>query len=164
MGRFGPAAAHATSDQRVALRDPEQPEITRERHSGEESTRTRATAVAHASRVENLIPSAGHQLYRREQMPSYITLMNWTDQGVKTFKDSVDRADAAEVALSPAGIKFKDVYWTVGVYDVIATFEAPDEETLAAALLTLAAQGNLRTTTLRAFTADEMKGVIAKAR
>jgi uncharacterized protein with GYD domain len=97
-------------------------------------------------------------------MPSYITLMNWTDQGVKTFKDSVDRADAAEVALSPAGIKFKDVYWTVGAYDVIATFEAPDEETLAAALLTLAAQGNLRTTTLRAFTADEMKGVIAKAR
>lgn len=97
-------------------------------------------------------------------MPSYITLMNWTDQGVKTFKDSVDRADAAEVALSPAGIKFKDVYWTVGAYDVIATFEAPDEETLAAALLTLAAQGNLRTTTLRAFTADEMKSVIAKAR
>jgi uncharacterized protein with GYD domain len=96
-------------------------------------------------------------------MPSYITLMNWTDQGVKSFKDSVDRADAAEVALSPAGINFKDLYWTVGAYDLIATFEAPDEETLAAALLTLAAQGNLRTTTLRAFTADEMRGVIAKA-
>jgi len=96
-------------------------------------------------------------------MPSYITLMNWTDQGVKSFKDSVDRANAAEVALSPAGIKFKDVYWTVGAYDLIATFEAPDEETLAAALLTLAAQGNLRTTTLRAFTADEMRRVIANA-
>jgi uncharacterized protein with GYD domain len=97
-------------------------------------------------------------------MPSYITLMNWTDQGVKSFKDSVDRADAAEVALSPVGIKFKDVYWTVGAYDLVATFEAPDEETLAAALLALAAQGNLRTTTLRAFTAKEMRGVIAKAR
>ena len=96
-------------------------------------------------------------------MPSYITLMNWTDQGVKSFKDSVDRADAAEVALSPAGINFKDLYWTVGAYELIATFEAPDEETLAAALLTLAAQGNLRTTTLRAFTSDEMRGVIAKA-
>ena len=96
-------------------------------------------------------------------MPSYIVLMNWTDQGVKSFKDSVDRADTAEVALSPAGIKFKDVYWTVGAYDIVATFEAPDDETLAAALLTLAAQGNLRTTTLRAFTADEMRGVIAKA-
>jgi len=97
-------------------------------------------------------------------MPSYITLMNWTDQGVKTFKDSVDRADAAEVALSPAGIKFKDLYWTVGAYDLVATFEAPDEETLAAALLALAAQGNLRTTTLRAFSAEEMRGVIARAR
>ena len=96
-------------------------------------------------------------------MPSYIVLMNWTDQGVKSFKDSVDRADAAEVALSPAGIRFKDLYWTVGAYDLVVTFEAPDEETLAAALLTLAAQGNLRTTTLRAFSSDEMRGVIAKA-
>jgi len=96
-------------------------------------------------------------------MPSYVVLMNWTDQGVRTFRDSVDRADAAEVALAPAGIRFKDLYWTVGAYDLVATFEAPDEETLAAALLTLAAQGNLRTTTLRAFSSDEMKGVIAKA-
>jgi len=96
-------------------------------------------------------------------MPSYITLMNWTDQGVKAFRDSVDRADAAEVALSPAGIKFKDLYWTVGAYDLVATFDAPDEETLAAALLTLAAQGNLRTTTMRAFSSDEMRGVITKA-
>src|SRR5665213_840951 len=96
-------------------------------------------------------------------MPSYITLMNWTDQGVKSFRDSVERAAAAEVALSPAGVKFKDLYWTVGAYDLIATLESPDEETLAAALLALAAQGNLRTTTLRAFTANEMKDVIAKA-
>jgi uncharacterized protein with GYD domain len=96
-------------------------------------------------------------------MPSYITLMNWTEQGVKTFRDSVDRADAAEVVLSRAGIRFKDLYWTVGAYDLVATFEAPDDETLAAALLTLAAQGNLRTTTLRAFSSDEMRGVIAKA-
>jgi uncharacterized protein with GYD domain len=96
-------------------------------------------------------------------MPSYVVLMNWTDQGVKNFRDSVDRADTAEIVLSPVGIRFTDVRWTVGAYDVIATLEAPDEETLAAALLTLAAQGNLRTTTLRAFTAEEMRGVIAKA-
>jgi uncharacterized protein with GYD domain len=96
-------------------------------------------------------------------MPSYIVLMNWTDQGVKSFKDSVDRADAAEIALSPAGIKFTDLRWTVGAHDLVATLEAPDEETLAAALLTLAGQGNLRTTTMRAFTAEEMRGVIAKA-
>jgi uncharacterized protein with GYD domain len=96
-------------------------------------------------------------------MPSYITLMNWTDQGVKVFKETIDRVDAAREALSPAGIKIKDVHWTVGTYDLIVSFEAPDEETLAAALLRLASQGGIRTTTLRAFTADEMKGVIAKA-
>ena len=96
-------------------------------------------------------------------MPSYITLMNWTDQGVKVFKETIDRVDAAREALSPAGIKIKDLHWTVGAYDLIVTFEAPDEETLAAALLRLASQGGIRTTTLRAFTADEMKGVIAKA-
>jgi uncharacterized protein with GYD domain len=97
-------------------------------------------------------------------MPNYIALMNWTDQGVSSFRDSVDRAEAAEVALSPAGIKFKDIYWTIGPYDLIATFEAPDEETLTAALLTLAAQGNLRSTTMRALSAAEMRDVIAKAK
>ena len=96
-------------------------------------------------------------------MPSYVVLMNWTDQGVKGFRDSVERAEAAEIALSPAGISFTDLRWTVGAYDVIATLEAPDEAALAAALLALAAQGNLRTTTLRAFSAEEMRGVIAKA-
>jgi uncharacterized protein with GYD domain len=96
-------------------------------------------------------------------VPTYIALLNWTDQGVKSFRDTVDRAAAAEVALSPAGIKFKDLYWTIGPYDLIATLEAPDEEALTAALLALAAQGNLRTTTLRAFDAEEMRGVIAKA-
>jgi uncharacterized protein with GYD domain len=96
-------------------------------------------------------------------MPSYVALMNWTDQGVKTFKDSIDRSEAAEVALAPAGVRFKDLYWTVGSYDLVAILDAPDDETLAAALLALAAQGNLRTTTLRAFSAEEMKGVIAKA-
>ena len=97
-------------------------------------------------------------------MPSYAALMNWTDQGIKSFRDSVDRADAAEIALASAGIAFTAIYWTVGKYDLIAILEAPDDETLAAALLTLGAQGNLRTTTLRAFTAGEMRGVIAKAR
>jgi uncharacterized protein with GYD domain len=96
-------------------------------------------------------------------MPSYVVLMNWTDQGVKSFRESVDRAEAAEVALSPAGITFSDLRWTIGAHDLVATLEAPDDETLAAALLALAAQGNLRTTTLRAFTAEEMRAVIAKA-
>jgi uncharacterized protein with GYD domain len=96
-------------------------------------------------------------------MPTYISLFNWTEQGIKNFKATVDRADAAEEALAAAGITFKELHWTVGAYDLVATVEAPDDETLAATLLTLAAQGNLRTTTLRAFTAEEMRGIIAKA-
>ena len=96
-------------------------------------------------------------------MPSYVTLMNWTDQGVRGFKATVARYEAAKAAMEEAGIKFMDLYWTVGTYDLVAVLDAPDDETLAASLLTLGAQGNLRTTTLRAFTADEMRGVVAKA-
>jgi uncharacterized protein with GYD domain len=96
-------------------------------------------------------------------MPNYVALMNWTDQGVKNFTASVERSEAAEAALGQAGVTFESLYWTIGVYDLVAVLEAPDEETLTASLLNLASQGNLRTTTLRAFTADEMKGIIAKA-
>jgi uncharacterized protein with GYD domain len=96
-------------------------------------------------------------------MPHYIALMNWTEQGIKTFEASVERSEEAEAAMAAAGIKFKDIYWTIGAYDLIAILEAPDPETLTAALLKLGSQGNLRTSTLRAFTAEEMRGIIAKA-
>jgi uncharacterized protein with GYD domain len=96
-------------------------------------------------------------------MPLFVTLMNWTDQGVKGFKDTVDRADAAKTALKAQGVDLKEIYWTIGPYDLVTVIDAPDPETLTAALLSLAAQGNLRSTTLRGFTADEMRKVIAKA-
>jgi uncharacterized protein with GYD domain len=96
-------------------------------------------------------------------MPHFVTLMNWTEQGVKTFKDSVDRSEAARASLAEQGVTLKDVYWTIGPYDLVCILEAPDPESLTAALLALGAQGNLRTTTLRGFTADEMRAVIAKA-
>lgn len=96
-------------------------------------------------------------------MPTYVSLMNWTDQGIKNFRDSVDRAEAAATAFAGAGMTFESIHWTTGQYDLIAVIDAPDEETYAAASLRLGAQGNLRATTLRAFTAEEMKGIIAKA-
>jgi uncharacterized protein with GYD domain len=96
-------------------------------------------------------------------MPHYVLLMNWTDQGVKSFKDSVDRYDAAKTALSAKGIELTDVYWTIGPYDLVCIGTSPDEETLSAALLALGAQGNLRTITMRGFTPDEMRGVIKRA-
>ncbi len=96
-------------------------------------------------------------------MPTYVSLINWTDQGVRNFKESVDRYEAARDALGASGVSFKDIYWTVGPYDLVALVEAPDDETATAALLSVAAQGNVRTTTLRAFSADEMRSVIERA-
>jgi uncharacterized protein with GYD domain len=60
------------------------------------------------------------------------------------------------------GVEFTNVYWTLGSHDIVSIVEAPDDQTLAAALLTVAGQGNIRTTTLRAFSADEMRDVISK--
>ena len=95
-------------------------------------------------------------------MGTYIGLIDWTHQGVANFKDSVDRYEAARSGFEKLGVTFKDIYWTLGGHDLVAILDAPDEETLAAALLMLSSQGNLRTTTLRAFSADEMRTVIAK--
>jgi uncharacterized protein with GYD domain len=96
-------------------------------------------------------------------MPTYVTLINWTDQGVRNFKDSVDRYEAAGEAMSGLGVSFKDVYWTLGPYDIVGILEAPDDESATAALLQVAALGNIRTTTLRGFSLDEARAVIAKA-
>lgn len=96
-------------------------------------------------------------------MASYITLINWTDQGIKNFKDTVDRYEAAQEAMAAMGVSFKDVYWTVGAYDIVGIVDAPDDETATAALLAVGGQGSIRTATMRAFSADEMKSVIAKA-
>jgi uncharacterized protein with GYD domain len=96
-------------------------------------------------------------------MPTYIALIDWTEQGVQGFKDSVDRYEAAAGALEPLGVRFKDVYWTLGTHDIVAVMDAADDESLAAGLLAVAGQGNIRTTTLRAFSSDEMRSVISKA-
>jgi uncharacterized protein with GYD domain len=96
-------------------------------------------------------------------MPQYIALIDWTDQGVRNFKDSVDRYESAENAVRDLGAEFTHIWWTLGVHDLVATVDAPDDETLAAALLAVAGQGNIRSTTLRAFSREEMRSVISKA-
>ena len=73
------------------------------------------------------------------------------------------RCDHLDQALGKAGVSFRDIYWTVGPYDLVGIVEAPDDETATAALLSVAGQGNIRTITLRAFDAGEMRGVIEKA-
>ena len=96
-------------------------------------------------------------------MPTYIALLDWTDQGVQNFNDTVDRYEAARERFKELGVTFKDVYWTLGGHDIVAVLEAEKGEMVAAATLAIAAQGNVRTKTLRALSADEMRGVIEMA-
>jgi uncharacterized protein with GYD domain len=96
-------------------------------------------------------------------MATYVVLIDWTEQGVEKFNDTVDRYEAAQSQFEEMGVRFRDIYWTLGTHDIVTIVDAPDGETLAAALLKLASQGNLRTTTLRAFSSEEMRSVIAKA-
>jgi uncharacterized protein with GYD domain len=95
-------------------------------------------------------------------VPTYISLINYTDQGIKTVKDTLGRAEAAQQLASGMGGSLKDVYWTLGSYDLVAVSEAPDDETATAFALALGSQGNIRTTTLRAFDAEDMAGILAK--
>jgi uncharacterized protein with GYD domain len=97
-------------------------------------------------------------------MPTYVSLINWTEKGVAEFRDTVDRAEAGKALAGRFGGALKEIYWTIGPpYDIVAISEAPDDESATAFALALSSQGNVRTTTLRAFSSDEMRGVIAKA-
>ncbi|WP_225101493.1 GYD domain-containing protein [Streptomyces sp. CoH27] len=96
-------------------------------------------------------------------MPTYVALLSWTDQGIRNYKDTAKRAESFASAVQKLGAKLLSIYWTVGPYDLVAIVEAPDDETGAAALLQLDGVGNVRSTTLRAFGAEEMQHIIAKA-
>ena len=93
-------------------------------------------------------------------MATYIGLLNWTDQGIKGFRDSNDRADAFGQLLERAGGRLQNVWWCLGPYDLVAVMEAPDDETITAAMLQVGALGNIRSTTLRAFGREEFQGII----
>ncbi|UVK46867.1 GYD domain-containing protein [Mesorhizobium sp. AR07] len=84
-------------------------------------------------------------------MTSYIVLMNWTEQGARNVRDSPKRLDAARKQLGDMGGSFKAFYLTMGEYDMVAVVEAPDDAVLARFSLMLAASGNVRTRTLKAF-------------
>jgi uncharacterized protein with GYD domain len=86
--------------------------------------------------------------------------IRFTQQGLESIKDSPKRAAAFQSAAKKMGVKVTDIYWTLGEYDGILTFDAPDDETATAAMLHLGSQGNVHTTTARAFNASEMDKVI----
>jgi uncharacterized protein with GYD domain len=95
-------------------------------------------------------------------MANYLVLMNWTAEGIKDFKGSPMRSDAGATEMAKLGVTLKDIYWTVGPYDVVLLVDSPDEESITAAVLRLSSAGNVRTTTLRAFTRDEFDRVVEK--
>ncbi len=95
-------------------------------------------------------------------MPTFVSLVNWTEQGVKNFRDTPKRAAAFEELVKKRGGSVKSIYWTLGEYDIVAVTEAPDDETATAVLLELGSLGNVRTATMRAFRLDEIEKIIAK--
>lgn len=95
-------------------------------------------------------------------MVRYVTLLNFTDQGIRNVKQTIERAKAFKAMAEKSGATLKDLYWTQGPHDLVATMEVSDEETGMSLLLALGSMGNIRTQTLRAFTADEMKPILAK--
>ena len=95
-------------------------------------------------------------------MVTYIALSNFTDQGIRTVKDTTKRAEAVKEAAKKFGATMAQIYWTLGAYDVVAIIESPDETSASAFALAIGMAGNVRTQTLRAFTKYEMNGVLGK--
>jgi uncharacterized protein with GYD domain len=95
-------------------------------------------------------------------MATYIVLNNFTDQGIRNVKDSTKRADAVRDLAKKFGVTVKEFFWTLGSYDVVAIYDAPDDASMTSFGLAIGAAGNVRTQTLRAFSREEMNGVLAK--
>jgi len=93
-------------------------------------------------------------------MPTFVTLAKWTDEGVRNIKDSPKRRKAFEDRITTMGGKVKDAYLVMGEYDLLVVTELPDDETAAKLALGTAMQGNVRTTTMRAFSREEMDKII----
>ena len=95
-------------------------------------------------------------------MATYIALMNFTDQGIRSVKETTKRAEAVMEAAKMFGASMPQIYWTLGRYDLVAVIEAQDEESATAFALAIGAAGNVRGQTLRAFSKDEMNGILGK--
>jgi uncharacterized protein with GYD domain len=95
-------------------------------------------------------------------MPTYIVLGNFTEQGVRNVKDTAKRAEAVRGMAKKLGITVKETYWVLGQYDVALIAEAPDEAAMTALGLSIGALGNVRTQTMRAFTAQEIGQLLSR--
>ena len=94
-------------------------------------------------------------------MATFITLVNFTDQGIRNIKESPDRAAAFQAMADKLGVTVKSIYYTLGHYDLVLVVDGTDEAAMTA-LLKVSSLGNVRTQTLRGFSVDEMKGILSK--
>jgi uncharacterized protein with GYD domain len=101
-------------------------------------------------------------LSKENAMATYIALATFTDQGLRTAKDSVKRADAASEIASRFGVQMKNIHWTLGAYDLVLEFDAKDETSMVAYALAIGAAGNVRFQSMRALDRDEMSRVVQK--
>jgi uncharacterized protein with GYD domain len=95
-------------------------------------------------------------------MPTYISLVQFTDKGIQDAKQTTERVADWAAKVQSMGVNVKEMYWTLGQYDQVCVFEAPDDETAASVLLAADMLGNIRTQTMRAFTTSEMDKILAK--
>lgn len=93
-------------------------------------------------------------------MPHYIALVSFTDQGIRDVKNSVTRLDTVEKLAAKHKVKVVQIHWTMGKYDLIVTFDAPDDAAMSAFTLENAHLGNVRTETFRAYTREEFANII----
>ena len=93
-------------------------------------------------------------------MATFISTIKFTEKGIQGIQESPKRAAAFKAAAKKLGVKVSGIYWTLGSFDGVIVFDAPDEETATAAMLGLASQGNVKTTTTRAFETGEIEKII----
>jgi uncharacterized protein with GYD domain len=109
--------------------------------------------------IGEFLPTAG----KEPVMPTYVTVANFTDQGIKNFRDTVRRSEDFRGVVEQSGGQVRLQLWTLGQYDIVVVMDFPDDETAAAVALQTAALGNVRTTTLKAFDAEQMTAIIQRA-
>jgi uncharacterized protein with GYD domain len=95
-------------------------------------------------------------------MAMYLSLLQFTEQGIRNVKDTIKRGTAATAEAEKMGVKVIDSFWTMGAYDVVLLLDAPNDETVSAFSLKIGALGNVKSQTMRAFSRKEMEGVLAK--
>jgi len=93
-------------------------------------------------------------------MPMYVLLARWTDQGMRTIGDLPKRMDAAKKSLAEMGGQFRSIHMTLGEYDLVATYEAPDDAVAARLMLILGKTGNVRTSSLKAFPEEAFRQIV----